>query len=193
MMVIFEYLDKVSGLLKETEVTDKAGKSIGLVKGMELAVRQLSVTAENGGKVMALGNGGSACIASHIHNDLSMTEHVRSMVFYETSLLTALANDYGYNSVFQSPIGDWAEAKDVLIAISSSGCSENILSGVDKAIKKQCQIITFTGFEADNPLRKMGAINFYVKGNSFGHVEASHCVLTHYLTDAVKLIKKRIR
>lgn len=105
------------------------------------------------------------------------------MVFNEAPLLTALTNDEGYIHAFERCVALWAEPEDVLIAVSSSGRSENILLGVKAARVRGSMVLTLSGFAPENPLRKMGDINFYVPWGTYGPVELSHQALTHFLTD----------
>ena len=77
------------------------------------------------------------------------------------------------------------EQRDVLIAISSSGKSKNILLGVKAAQKKRAQVITLSGFKSNNHLRKMGDINFYVPSSEYGYVEITHLVLCHAVLDYI--------
>jgi D-sedoheptulose 7-phosphate isomerase len=135
------------------------------------------------GKVILNGNGGSAAIVSHMHNDLCKAAGLRAMVFNETPLLTALSNDEGYESVFERPVEPWAKPGDVLLAVSSSGQSENILRSARASLKQGCQLITFTGFRANNPLRQMDQLNLHVPSQVYGYVETAHAALGRLLTD----------
>ena len=108
---------------------------------------------------------------------------VRALDFSQVSLLTALSNDEGYECVYEYPITLWADAGDLLLAISSSGKSENILRAVKAAAAKKCGIITLSGFGADNPLRRLGDVNFYVSSREYGYVESAHSVIAHLITD----------
>jgi D-sedoheptulose 7-phosphate isomerase len=134
---------------------------------------------------MLIGNGGSAAIVSHVQNDLCKQAGIRALVFTEPPLLTALGNDCGYDSVFELPVELWASSGDLLIAVSSSGRSENILRAVHAATLQGCQIVTLSGFQADNPLRCMGDVNFYVPAHTYGFVESAHMALAHCLIDHV--------
>jgi len=87
--------------------------------------------------------------------------------------------------VFEKPVEMFADEGDVLIAISSSGRSSNILAAVDRARQKACAIVTLSGFDSDNPLRRKGDVNFYVPSHSYGFVEISHLVLCHYIADQI--------
>lgn len=177
------YFNRLVELLVNTKVTDLQGNGLTLDEGMDRAVELINGARPVSAKVMVIGNGGSAAIASHLQNDLSKAVGVRSLVFNEPSLLTALSNDHGYSCVFERPIQMWAEKDDVLVAISSSGRSENIICGVQAAKQKGCRIITLSGFKLDNPLRKLGNLNFYIASESYGQVEVAHSTLTHLLSD----------
>ncbi|MBI4169128.1 MAG: SIS domain-containing protein [Acidobacteria bacterium] len=162
---------------------DGQGTLLPLDEGAKRAVDLILAVRAASGKVMLIGNGGSAAIASHMQNDLCKAADVRALVFNEPTLLTALSNDDGYGSVFERPVELWATPGDLLLAISSSGRSENILRAVRKAAAAGCEVITLSGFGADNALRGMGTINFYVPSRVYGYVEVIHSALAHFLAD----------
>jgi len=164
-------------------VSNASGSVIPLDDGIEQAVNIVKVTADTINKIMIIGNGGSAAIASHIHNDLCKSLGVQALVFTETPLLTALSNDINYEVAYQMQVELWAKENDLLIAISSSGKSENIIKAVNSAKERKCKVITFSGFSENNPLRQMGDINIYVPDSSYGYVEEMHSVITHFITD----------
>jgi D-sedoheptulose 7-phosphate isomerase len=137
----------------------------------------------NGKKLMWIGNGGSAAIASHGAIDYWRTGEIKSVCFNDGALLSCIGNDFGYAAVFQKPIEMFAEPGDVLVAISSSGQSENIINGVKAARKRGCKVIALSGFLPDNPLRMLGDLNFYVPSRHYGHVELAHGVLCHSFLD----------
>ncbi|MBF0466414.1 MAG: SIS domain-containing protein [Nitrospirae bacterium] len=174
-------------------VTDASGMSLdfisGIAKTCEVVVsghRQLQTEPqERRRKVMFIGNGGSAAIASHMAIDFWKNGRIKATAFNDPSLLTCIANDYGYEFVFEKPIEMFADNGDVLIAISSSGNSKNILNGADMAVKKSCPVITLSGFKPDNPLRKKGGINFYVPSNVYGIVEVIHQYICHLILDTI--------
>jgi D-sedoheptulose 7-phosphate isomerase len=189
-----DYFQKVYGFLTSTQVTDKNGNLMTLDDGGDQAAQMILGLLATSNKAMVIGNGGSAAIASHTHNDLCKAVGAPALVFTETPLLTALTNDNGYNVAFAQQIALWAKPGDLLIAISSSGCSENILHAVQEALLGYCHVITLSGFQADNPLRFLGNINFYTPVEDYGFVESAHAVLLHYLTDlAITLKTKQTR
>lgn len=178
-----EHFHSLYKKLMASVVTDADGCVIPLDEGIEQAVNIIRTTEKTKNKVMIIGNGGSAAIASHMHNDLCKSIGVKTLVFTEIPLLTALSNDINYEIAYQMQVELWAAENDLLIAISSSGKSENIIKAVKTAKEKKCKIITFSGFLQNNPLRQLGDINIYVPDSSYGYVEEMHSVLTHFITD----------
>jgi D-sedoheptulose 7-phosphate isomerase len=177
------YLAAFSRLLECIEITTGRGEPLPLDEGIGSVVEAIVSLKNRSGKAFLIGNGGSAAIVSHVHNDLCKSVGIRSIVFNETPLLTALANDNGYAAVFQRPVDLWADRDDLLIAVSSSGESENILKAAATAREKGCRLITFTGFAPANRLRQLGDVNVYVPASDYGHVEMSHSVVAHCITD----------
>lgn len=177
------YIREFAALLQRFEVATRDGTKIALDDAANEAVNILLSTKDSGNKVMSIGNGGSAAIVSHIQMDLCNAVGVQAVVFNETALLTALSNDYGYQYAFERLVNQWGKPGDLLIAISSSGESENILRAARAAHDKSCRVITMSGFKPDNPLRLLGELNFYVSSSAYGYVELAHSVLCHYLTD----------
>ena len=184
---VISYFHTLSELLLSLQVTDQHGRALPLDEGSNKAVDVILAVKSVSGKVMLIGNGGSAAIASHMQNDLCKAVGVRAIVFDEPPLLTALSNDHGYGCVFERPIDLWANTGDLLLAVSSSGQSENILRAVRASSAIGCQIVTFSGFKSDNPLRSMGYLNFYVPSQVYGHVELVHSVLAHFITDCAMM------
>ena len=182
---VTDYLLTLDTLLRQTIVTNISGEILSLEEGSNHAIEMINEIAFSSKKVMLGGNGGSSAIVSHVQNDLSEPAGVRSMIFTEEAVLTARANDYGYGSVFERPIELWAEPEDLVVTVSSSGQSENIIRALRIARKKKCKLITFSGFKPDNPSRYLGDINFYVDSNVYGYVEIAHMSLVHYLTGRV--------
>jgi D-sedoheptulose 7-phosphate isomerase len=176
------YLSGIARVFERIEVTGPNGAPYTFDAGMARAV-ELVRSLRSGGKALLIGNGGSAAIVSHMHNDLSKMVGVRAMCLTETPLMTALANDDGYETVFHKPITMWADTGDLLIAVSSSGESNNIVKAAAEAASRGCRLLTMTGFKPGNRLRQMGDINIFVPDLSYGYVEMTHSVLAHCITD----------
>jgi D-sedoheptulose 7-phosphate isomerase len=180
------YLDELARLLAAMEIKTQGGETLSMDEGGKAALDLIRQTWKKKAKAVVVGNGGSAAIASHMQNDLCKAVKMRALVFTEQSLLTALANDDGYPTAYETLMNLWADAGDLLIAISSSGQSENILRCARAARNAGARIITLSGFAADNPLRSLGDVNFYIRSHSYGHVELAHAALSQFLTDALK-------
>jgi D-sedoheptulose 7-phosphate isomerase len=134
-------------------------------------------------KIMLVGNGGSAAIAEHIAIDFTKNAGVRAIAISGSPMITTLSNDRGFDKLFQNWIEAFANARDVLIAVSSSGESQNIHN--KEARKKDMYVVTFSSFSPANPLRKMGDVNFWVNSKSYGYVEIVHNLLLHCLNDMI--------
>ncbi len=186
MQLNFEdYINRLKEILRNIQVTDPHNIDIDLNESIEIAVRTITKQAQIGNKVIIIGNGGSASIANHLAIDLWKNAGIRATTYSDSSLLTCISNDFGYEYVFEKPIEMFADKGDVLIAISSSGMSKNIINGVVAAKKKGCKIITMSGFKENNTLRSKGEINFYVPSDSYGYVELAHSILCHCIVDII--------
>lgn len=141
-------------------------------------------------KIIFIGNGGSAGIASHCAIDYMRNGRMRSSCFNEGALLTCFSNDYGYEHVFSEPIAMHADEGDIVVAISSSGQSPNILNGAKTAKDAGCHVITLSGFQPDNPLRSLGDWNIYVPSDQYGYVELAHQIILHTVLDLIVQQKK---
>ena len=141
--------------------------------------------SEGCGKVIVVGNGGSAAMGSHIAVDLTKAAQVRAINFNEADLITCFANDYGYENWIREALLAYGDTNDLLIAISSSGSSLNILNGVDTAKSIGMHVATFSGFSANNALREKGNLNFWVDSHEYNIVEMTHhiwlCSVVDYL------------
>lgn len=177
---IRKHFSKLAALPMAVEVSS-ANDDISLQNGFIRAISMLKKASIT----YIIGNGGSAAIASHMAEDYTKNGGVRMLAFNDAAMLTCFANDMGYENVFKSAIAYYAESKDLIIAISSSGKSENILNAVRCAAIKGCHIITFSGFNPDNPLRRLGNLNFYVPDDSYGNVEITHLSLLHAILDFI--------
>lgn len=148
-------------------------------------VSLLKQTKESHSTIYLVGNGGSSAIAEHMAIDLTKNAGLRALTVSGSSMLTTFSNDYGYERVYQKAIESFGRKDDILVAISSSGTSNNILNACEEARARQMKIITFSGFDKDNPLRRKGDFNFWVDSRAFGYVELIHNLLIHYLNDAI--------
>ena len=185
------YYSNLSHMLKKIQTTQKNGNSFDFFSAIESTGQLAMVQTKAGGKIIFIGNGASASIASHMSTDYWKNGGMRAIAFNDAALLTCLSNDCGYENVFGKSVEMFADEGDILVAISSSGESENILNGVYAARKQGAHVVTLSGFKPDNPLRSMGDINFYVPDEEYGPVEIMHLSITHCILDAIIDLKSQ--
>jgi D-sedoheptulose 7-phosphate isomerase len=141
--------------------------------------------------VFFIGNGGSAGIAMHMTVDFLKNGGMRTHGMHDPAVLTCLANDFGYEHVFSKQLEIVAGRGDLLVAISSSGESENIINAVLVAHEKDCKVLTLSGFQPDNRLRQLGDYNIYVPSMEYGIVESIHNLLLQQIVDEMMLRDKK--
>jgi len=182
------FIKELNEVFSKIEVTDEKGKAVSLDKAIKRTVSLVLAHKRAGNKTIVIGNGGSASIASHTAIDLLKNANIPAIAFNDSSLITCLSNDLGYEFVFQKPVEMLSKKGDVLFSISSSGKSKNIVNASKAAKRKGCSVVTMSGFSSRNPLKKLGRINFYVPSGSYGYVEIAHAAICHCITD--RLIEK---
>jgi D-sedoheptulose 7-phosphate isomerase len=175
------FFDSLANSLKRTQVTGPIGdEKILLDKGLKSFETMLKASHKAGGKAIFIGNGGSAAIASHMAVDYSKNKGVRAVALNDASMLTMIANDYGYDRVFSKQLEWQAREEDVVVIISSSGRSLNIIDAAGAALERGCRgLVTFSGMNPNNQLRRKGNLNFYVPCLDYGVVELAHLALLH--------------
>lgn len=177
------YVETLAKLVSGTAATVGSGAALPLPDAFNWVIRTARETHDAGNKLIFVGNGGSAGICSHMATDYSKNGNLRSLALNDGSMLTCLGNDYGYEHVFAKQIEFHARAGDLLMAISSSGKSANILKAVEAARTARCKVVTFSGFTSGNPLRTSGDMNFYIASGEYGFVEVGHLTLCHAILD----------
>lgn len=148
------------------------------------AWRDLSKTVQAEGREMFfVGNGASAAMAAHMSADTLKNGQILARCFNESSLMTAIGNDLAYDEVFSFPLSKYGKRGDVLVTISSSGNSPNVVKAIHTAKEKGLKVVTLSGMKPDNKSRALGDINFWVPSKSYGLVESSHAALLHCWLD----------
>jgi len=128
-----------------------------------------------GKKTLIFGNGGSAAMASHFSVDLTKNARIRCVNYNESDLITCFANDFGFDHWVAKAVEFFGDEGDLLIVISSSGRSMNMINAVEAA--KKCQfsdVVTLSGHSKDNPLNGIGDINLWVDSKAYNFVENIH-------------------
>jgi len=181
-------LDLFNESIMNTQCT-KDNQIVDINQALIEAYELIHKVTTNNGVVYVIGNGGSASIASHFSIDLIKALGIPCLTLSDSSALTCLSNDLGYENVFSSSLKVILKPNDLLIAISSSGQSINILKAINIANEVGAKKITFSGFLDDNPLRQTGDLNFYIEQSDYGIVEIGHSFILHSLVDLWKAIQ----
>jgi D-sedoheptulose 7-phosphate isomerase len=177
------YFQHLAVLGQGIQGSNLAGETVNLDDATRWMLERMRECQNNRGKVMFVGNGGSAAIASHLAIDYTKNGGVPALAFNDGAALTCLGNDFGYEHVFSKQIEAHGRPGDLLVAISSSGNSANILNAVAAARAGRIAVLTLSGFGADNKLRRLGDINLYVPNDLYGFVEISHFAICHAFLD----------
>jgi len=168
--------------VENTEVSVESDK-LSLESGITRFYILLEKIRDKKRAIYVIGNGGSASVASHAVVDFMNVAKLRAYTLHDTATLTCMANDYGYENAFSNIISNTTKEKDLLIAISSSGKSKNIINAVEAARQNGAIVVTLSGFDSKNSLRIMGDINFWCNSKDYGMVEIAHQFILHNLAD----------
>jgi D-sedoheptulose 7-phosphate isomerase len=178
-----EYVAAIGTGLNSLAITDKRGNSVSAAEGFGRWVEITHDVQTRGQHIYLVGNGASAAMASHFAADACKNAALRAQAFNDGALLTCTGNDLAFDQVFALPLTRFARAGDMLIAISSSGASPNILRALECARDMQLLVVTVSGKGADNPSRTFGDLNFHIPTARYGWIESGHHVVLHYWLD----------
>jgi len=158
---------------------------VNLEKWMEELINELKRTRNNKNRMYFIGNGASSSMSSHFATDFTKNGGISSFSCNEGTLLTCFGNDFGYENAYMQMMNYYMQQGDVLVAISSSGASKNIVNAINFVRQKfpDNVVITFTGFDANNYSRTNGSYNLYIPIKDYGMVESSHAYYLHMLLD----------
>jgi D-sedoheptulose 7-phosphate isomerase len=187
-----ESVGEIASLLRGVSFRDATGAEIAPDEGFERWAAATRRVREQRRTVYLVGNGASASMASHMAADLAKNAHLHTEVFSDLSLITAISNDMGYEHVFAVPLGRRAKPGDMLVAISSSGRSPNILAAVEVARRTdEVQVVTLSAMRPDNALRAHGHLNVYLPARTYGAAETCHAAILHHWMDLLEIAQPR--
>ena len=173
------WFDHYFGLYKETLFNDK------IIDDLILFKKLIINTNKQMKKIIFAGNGGSAAMASHCAVDLTKNAGVRAINFNEADLITCFANDFGYDKWVEKAIEFYSDNGDVVVLISSSGNSMNMVNAAKRARELGIIIVTFTGFKSSNKLKKEGYLNFWVDSKAYNIIEMTHHIWILAVVDSI--------
>ena len=180
------YINDLIDKLRNTEIwqgTEKRYEDYN--QGIQVMVDIFTGHKKKESQVFFIGNGGSSAIASHMTADFMKNGGMNTYSLYDNAVTTCMGNDYGYENIFSRPMQFLVREDDLVIAISSSGNSANIVNAIQVAKEKKAKVITLTGFEPTNKAKQMGDVNVYVPSNKYGIVESIHNLILQQIVDEI--------
>lgn len=177
------FSESIKQILDSLSFRDDAGKDLLLAQGFQLWLDKTNGLKQSGNYLYLIGNGASASMSSHFAADINKNADIHTQVFTDLALITAMANDISYDQVFAQPLKKRAKAGDMLVTISSSGSSPNILAAINAAQEMGLYVVTVSAMREDNPSRSMGHLNIYTPATTYGHAETAHAAVLHFWTD----------
>ena len=178
-----QYVQAHDRALGGLEVTDASGGGIEPDAGFAWWCEWTASVQESGRQQFLVGNGASASFANHMALDWIKNGGVPTQSVANPAVLTALGNDLGFDEVFAVALGWYGRPGDLLVTISSSGNSPNILRTIEKGREIGTRVVTLSGLRPDNASRRLGDLNFYIPAKTYGIVECAHQVLLHLWLD----------
>ena len=177
------YFNEININASNISITNINGIEIDENLAYQDIYNKLNTLQETSGVLHFIGNGASASIASHFGLDYFKAGEIRTNTFNDFSALTAYGNDISFDEVFAFPISRILKEKDMLVAVSSSGNSPNIVRGLEAAKEQGSFLLTLSGMKSDNKIRKMGDINMFFPEMDYGPTECAHTVMLHHILD----------
>lgn len=179
----------ISELIEKIECTEIWKKTHDRCRtydeGIELLLDTFTWHKKNQTQLFFIGNGGSSAIASHMTADFMKNGGMNTYSLYDNAVTTCMGNDYGYEYIFSRPMEFLVRKDDLVVAISSSGNSMNIVNAIETAKIKGATVITLTGFQPNNRAKQMGDVNVYVPCNRYGIVESIHNLILQQVVDSI--------
>ena len=166
------YYQEIFKLLAEID-TNLINESVDLIKKI----------FDSSNTIYIIGNGGSASIASHVSVDFTKVAGIKSQTFNNSNIITCFANDYGHENWVKEAIKAYCLKDDLIIILSSSGKSLNMINAAKYCKKNQYNLITLSGFETNNELCKLGNINFHVNSKNYNYIEMTHHIILVSIVD----------
>lgn len=180
------YVKELFEKLCNTEVwRGAAQKCASYDEGVKLLVDIFTMHKEKQTWLFFIGNGGSSAIASHMTADYMKNGGMNTYSLYDNAVTTCMGNDYGYEAIFSRPMEFLVKEGDLVVAISSSGNSPNIIAAIETAKAKGATVVTLTGFSPDNQAKLLGDINVYVPCEKYGIVESVHNIILQQIVDMI--------
>jgi D-sedoheptulose 7-phosphate isomerase len=176
------YVDELRALLAGAKGTWR-GEEMPVAAAMDVWVTETHRAAETDRRFFFIGNGASATMAEHFGFDAMQNGGLKTVNFAESAYLTALSNDLSFADVFSLKLERLAEPGDVLVSISSSGNSPNVVRALEQAGTLGLRRVTLSAMKADNKSRALGDLSIWVPAKTYGMAESAHSAILHCWLD----------
>lgn len=183
------FINTIHSVLDHISFSNQKGKALSARAGFDCWKKMAIDVRKNKKTLFLIGNGASASMASHFAADLAKNAHLHTQVFSDLSLITAVSNDLGYAHVFSEPLQHCANRGDMLVAISSSGNSPNIVAAIKVARRMGVSTVSLSAMNPKNKIRSMTDLSIYVDATSYGLAETCHAAILHYWMDLLEVKK----
>ena len=180
-------IDSLKNIISQSEFRNSDGALLDIEDSINSLSLKFAELKSVMGNLYIVGNGGSAAIASHAVTDFFNVGGLKAFTLHDGPILTCMTNDYGYEFAFARQLKQVLSSKDILIAISSSGNSLNILNAALASKERGAFLITLSGFAFNNKLRGLGDINIWLNSSDYGFVEIGHQFILHNLADRLNI------
>lgn len=182
-----EWIEECAHVMLMTQVTTRLKNKLNTALTLDEGTLAVRVAARSlkqfGGRVILLGNGGAAASASHLAVDWALAG-LPAVSLNDPAALTSHGNDFGIEAIFSKQLELMnSKSPDVIIAMSGSGKSRNVLAAIKFARAHGMGIVTMTGYEPDNEMRASGDINFWSPSTEMGYVQMAQLGLLHTICD----------
>jgi len=185
-------MEEIKKIIEESIETKKRFLDVeGNLKSIGIAVNVIVESFKNGGKVLICGNGGSAADAQHIAGELVdrfLLDRKGLPVIAlttDSSVITAWGNDKDFNKIFERQVEALGKQGDVLIGISTSGNSENVVKGMEKAKENGMRIVSLTGKDGGK-IKELSDVNINVESSETPRIQECHSVIYHIICELVE-------
>lgn len=187
-----EILKRVTQQFEDSIATKQKALDV-LPSSIEKAIHLMYESLQNGGKILACGNGGSAADAQHFAAELvgrferERQELAALALTTDSSILTAVGNDYSFDEIFSKQVRGLGKSGDVLLGISTSGNSRNVILAIEAAQQKGMKVVAFTGKSGGKIAGMLGAndVHLCVPADRTARIQETHLLLLHCLCDGI--------
>lgn len=174
--------------MNSDQFLNELNNSIALIdkSKVKIAAKLFKNIKRKNSKVIIVGNGGNSSTANHASNDFTNYAKIEAVNFNDHNLITCFANDFGYENWVKKALNYYCKKNDIVILLSAGGNSKNIINAAKYCLKKRIKLITLSGIDNKNRLKKYGKVNFFVNSKNYNIVETIHLAILLTIIEDLK-------